>query len=237
MLPDFERPLPIRVRPADRETAENYLRRLYGANFLPAEEERKNVNALVRAGVADRVTAREVLAEIRGGLTRGHFVRANAAGLEHCDGSSCSRCATGLHERYACKLCVGDESAVRQYPHLDGNVCLRHKLWIAPGVGPASQQRVNNDSLRAERKFRRLVRERRVDAPRFAEMLSAFRRWEVATGNHDGDHYGALVDIAGTIFAAAFQRRIFDPRIGFAEGYGLVEDAVRLHLQDNPSVV
>lgn len=236
MQPKILRPLPIRVRPGHRETAESYLQRLYEANLLPPGEQEKNVKAFVRTGEADSATAREVLAEIRGGLYQGHFARSQVAGLEHHDGSSCPRCTTGLNERYACKACVGEESAV-QYPHLDGNVCLRHKLWIAPGVVPAAQHRVGNDALRAERKFRRLVRTGRVDAVRFAELLSAFRRWGEATGNRDCEHYGALVDIAGIILSAAFQRRIFDPRITYAEGYDLVEEAVRLHLQDNPVIV
>ena len=239
MLPD-KRPLPIRVRPLHHETAASYLQRLVQANFLKEEHGLRYLAAVRKVHPdLDNASAVGRIAEWWGGREEGFFALAEARAPAHGDGSTCDRCTTGLADLHLCRLCAAG-ATVSQYPHLDGNVCIRHRLWVGPGATPEKQHHVGIEVVAAEQTWLRLVRNGRLDAHRHAELRDLFHLWgRAAFGKDlpDSELHTSLVRVWNQVSNPAFHRLLLDPRRTFAEAYELLDDMVRPLLADQHAVV
>ncbi|WP_105035164.1 zinc-ribbon domain-containing protein [Cryobacterium aureum] len=217
---DLRLRLAIRVRPLHRETAASYLQRLVEANFLTEGTVTLLVSAVRQnsAGLSSR-EAVERAAEWKGGLDEGFFERHRTAVPLHSDGDTCERCFTGIADRYMCRLCaVGGD--VQQHPHLDGNVCLRHYLWVGSGTAPDAQYQIDSAAVEAEVLFRKLVRKGRIDAPLFAAVTEAFVLRSVRQGSAlelSGSDYRLLVHVLREVTSGTFVDRFFAPDQTFAQ--------------------
>jgi len=227
------KPFPTRVKLAHLEQPDSYLRRLYTANQFTERELR---NAISRTSIDtgnSRSEAVHDLAIARGGLDREAF---NVTPYTHADGTSCGWCTVGLNERIACKRCTNHEIA-KQRPHLENNICIRHKIWVAPGTTHATQRRVSREALSAERRFRRMQRAGQIDPYYFIEMLAAARRWEEITGRKEGESYPALISFYATVFTRDGHLRYLDPSMTYAERYEHLTKLMRRYFAHNEAVV
>ncbi|WP_166790540.1 zinc-ribbon domain-containing protein [Cryobacterium tagatosivorans] len=214
MLHDLKRPLPIRARPLHRETAASHLARLVESNFLTEDKAALLVSAVAHNNPGlSSCEAVERTAEWKGGLDEGFFERHRTAVPLHSDGATCERCFTGISDQYMCRLCAVGAS-VQLHPHLDGNVCLRHHLWVGPGTAPDAQYQVGSDAVEADVLFRKLVRKGRIDAPLLAAVTEAFVLRRVREGSAlelDGAEYRLLVHVAREVTSRTFIERFFAP--------------------------
>lgn len=241
---DFYRPLPARPRLLHLETPSSYLRRLITMNQLRADTLNHWITQahVVAPGNALADSTR-LVARAKGNLKPSAFEHALAQIPKHPDGSSCPRCVAGIERRYMCRLCARGET-VEQYPHMKTNVCHRHLLWTGPGTIPETQVKTGQAALRADRTYRHLQKLGVLDALRFLELRSTFRRWADATGPHiesveqcDAAIYPMMMAVAGTVLAPAYVDTLLDPRRTFASAYDLLETSVERYVQSNPGIV
>ena len=228
MQPELHRRLPARVRPFPHETVDSYTARLLAENHLPKGTWRALVRAVAQERDLPIEEAAELAAECKGGLDERHFARTRTQLPAHPDGSRCAKCDTRNTERYACRRCTRGDIA-RQHPHLDGNVCLAHHLWVGPGTTPDDQTRVGEETVRAERVFRRLVRGNLLDAHRLAELEDLVDDW--ATAELGGpmaapDRFTAAVHVAHATLRPAVITRLLDRSVSAADCYTLLDRAV-----------
>lgn len=134
VLERLDKRLPIRPRPLHRETPESYISRALRQNSLSATLNdfliRKYREVYVDLPEKELIA---LIAERKGGLEPGFFERVRPSVRPHPDGGSCERCFHNFGEQFICRLCASGQIA-RQYSWIEQNVCLRHRLWIAPGV-------------------------------------------------------------------------------------------------------
>jgi hypothetical protein len=232
-LPDLN-PFPTPVKLVRLERADSYLRRLYEKNDFTGAEMHADVRTHINRTKLPRGEAIRHLAASRGGIHEAPLLA--SAGPAHIDGTVCDGCTAGLTERVACRHCSDWMVAIEQ-PHMRFNICLRHKMYVAPGTDHTTQRRASPDMLRAERKYRRLVRRGLLDAPRFVELLAAFRRWGQLTGRREGEWYPALVDVAATVFQQVTLEQLHDHRLTYAERYETIHELVSAFVPANAAII
>jgi hypothetical protein len=139
----------------------------------------------------------------------------------------CKRCLLGIEARHPCHVCAQFEP-ITQYPHLDGNVCLRHAKWIGPGTPPEAQVDVNDECRKADLRFRRLCRMRRMDAYRYAELTSIIRTWLSGSGQSGGvtTWYPRLVFLGELVTDTKFMNNFLSKVRTYAESYELLTTAI-----------
>ncbi|MFF2389369.1 hypothetical protein [Agromyces sp. NPDC058104] len=181
---DQIRPFPIRVRVHHRETTASYVHRLIDANAIQRRTWTSMVNSIAKNDSVATDLAEERLAERAGGLRQEHFALARAARPAHEDGTRCPKCDTLNSPRFACRLCAAGE-LITLHPHQDGNVCRRHRIWT--GLGFLWEQHpVSETVIRADRKYRQLVRAGLLDSHRLAELTACIDAWQKAEQDNPG---------------------------------------------------
>lgn len=240
---DFHRAFPKRPRLLALETPASYLQSLLAANDLPSDIQ----SALIRqARTVNPGTATEdipeLIAQVKGGLNPKAFLQARTMMPKHDDGTQCRRCFVGIMHRYMCRLCSAGRS-VEQYPHLKGNVCRRHHLWVGPGTTPAAQKKVGPDAVRADAIFRRLRNRKALDALRYMEVRAIFRRWTAANRREsrtfeeqEPQLYPLMMAATAAILQPAGLKRILDPRATYASAYNLLHTTLSRYA-DNVEVL
>jgi len=227
--------LPIRPKPLHHEKPESYLARALSRNFLSpnlSEYLFRKYREVYPEPADENLMA--MIAERKGGLDPGFFQRVRPTPRPHPDGSTCNRCGHNFGEQYACRLCSAGE-IVKIYPTIERNVCLRHQLWIAPGVHTALQPAVDPVAIGIERKFRKLVRTSRVDAPMLSALVDAYRRVRLVrncTADQGfimaGASYGSMVNLAQALTQSRFVAAFFDPRMTFYQSHSLLSSVVAM---------
>lgn len=173
----------MRVRPVAFETAASYADRLREANFINRTTWAIWFNSLVRLHGGDAEEARAQLLASLGDRSLEHRERDAEQALVHADGQSCNKCETGLSTRFGCRRCSGGV-VVTQVAHDGPRVCRRHRLWVGPGVEPATQEVVGKDIVAADRRYQALRRQGVLDAHRLAELLDCVDAWAAADFEH-----------------------------------------------------
>lgn len=225
MLP--ERTWPFSVRPGSFETVKSYLRRLRAANFVNDTAWGSWHPAAVRATGLAKSEALPLIVEAVGGLEPGHFARDLAALPSHADGTSCTKCATGLAARFGCVRCSLGER-VEQAAHDGPRVCRRHMLWVGPGTLPEQQYRVNAGALRADRMYRTLRRRGWLDAHRLAEILGCVAEWSQAEGGTEvaSERFVIAVELARSVLAPVALDAFASRAVDSAQRYAKLQQTV-----------
>ena len=145
------RKLPRRVSPIQDETINSYIHRLAAANHL----DQWNLISYLDLRPAGRWSKRrynvplDALAAVSG-LSPAHLayalpdIRGQFNQLETLHLGGRTRSGAPNHRRPACRRCLAAKTAVAGTVHVwmrqDHNVCLRHQLWIGPGVRKPEDQ-------------------------------------------------------------------------------------------------
>lgn len=216
-----------------RETLSSFADRLLLLNF----EKTTHRDHLIKRGSVsypglhrDAVWAKVVTE--KAGLPQTHFEIAADSGLHHEDGSDCDYCTYGFNQRWACTACT-DGLEVRQYPHLDSIVCLEHERWVGADTTPAQQGRINTDVITAEKQFRHLREDGRIDAVLYLVLRDGFR----ACTPHDATtteemteidiaNYPKMMATAAAISEPTTIQQLFDPTKAYADSYNYLRDHV-----------
>lgn len=206
----MSRMLPVRVRPLHLESPESYGRRLALANGLPARVYAIAARQMATAGRAQALKeALELWCEKRGGLPIGHF--------QH----QTWRVSEGLPGRSLCRLCAHG-ATVGQVDHYEMNCCLRHGLWTGPGISPEDQFLVGAEVLAAERRYRRLLRRKRIHLTlmrAIASILASSSGGDRTCRVFVAESYPAMIALADMLTDREVHRRLFDTYLTFAEAH------------------
>ena len=215
------------------ETLDSFAGRLLPLNF----ENPIHRDHLIKRGAASYpgLHRKAVWAKVvtdKAGLPPTHFEKAAENGLRHDDGSQCDYCTYGIDERWACTGCTEGLEA-RQYPHLDSMVCLDHRRWTGPDTTLAEQRRIDADVIAAEKLFRQLRNEGRIDAVFYLVLRDAFRactphgpKTIKETKDIDIANYPKMMAAAAAISAPAVIQQLFDPAKPYADSYDFLRDQV-----------
>lgn len=221
----MSRTYPVHVRPRHRETLDSYWRRLSQANG----ESDAHLAHLVRTVTDSRrqeVTSasRLMIMYAKSGLEPGFFDRATTSDPVHADGTTCAHCRVGVEVRWMCRRCAyGNEVQVR--PHMDANVCLRHRLWIGPDTEPATQIEVGPEAVRAETRFRRLRKKGLVDAVLYTETRDMLRACYPT--EPDAALYELLIDLLSLVTDRDFVGAFFTPGQSFKTAFTYLAGKLR----------
>lgn len=133
---------------------------------------------------------------------------------------------------------------MEQYPCMGVNVCRRHLLWTGPGTTPETQVRVGIEALRADRHYQHLQKRGSLDALRFLEIRSIFRRWAGAAGpesetveHRDAAIYPLMMAVAGAVLAPAYLQTLLDPRRTYASARERLGTTVAKIIQSKAEIV
>jgi hypothetical protein len=109
---------------------------------------------------------------------------------------------------------------------------------------PEIQVRAGIESLRADRMCRRLRKLGVLDALRFLELRSIFRRWPDAGGPDfesieqcDAANYPTMMAVAAAALAPAYLNTLLDPTRTFASAQDHLGTTVEKYIQFNPGIV
>lgn len=179
-----------------------------------------------RSGTLRAATSptRESVVEAYAALRIGHFADRARDARPHCGDLECGDCESSTAERHACTRCTHGHH-VPQSAHDGPRVCVRHMRWVGPGTAPADQFTVDAATVRADRTYRRLRRDGRIDAVRLAELLACVEVWSVASGEplDPAYHFRLAVDLARGI---ASSRRLTSDDAEATERFAALEDIV-----------
>lgn len=241
---DFHRAFPTRPRLLALETPASYLQALLGANHLPSNIQSaltRQARTVYPGTATEDIT--ELIARVKGSLNPKAFLQARTMMPKHDDGRQCRRCFVGIEHRYMCRLCSAGRS-VEQYPHLKGNICRRHHLWVGPGTTPATQMKAGPDAVRADVTFRRLRNRNALDALRYMEVRAVFQRW---TALNRGENrifeeqepqlYPLMMAATAAVLQPANLKGILDPRTTYASAYNLLHATLSRCIADNVEVL
>jgi hypothetical protein len=215
--------LPVHVRLHHLETPQSYGRRLTFANGIPERIIPANQR---KRSIATRRSSDSLKhphwCESMGGLEPGHFRRQDV------------RLGAGLLGRSLCRLCAHGEE-VDQISHIESNCCLRHHLWTGPGTTVNEQVKVSVDVLVAERRYRYLLKRRRISLPLFTEIATILKDNAATTlrpgvSSVDITTYVSCVQLIDLLTDRNFHRKLFDTRQTFAQAYNFLAEMMRLKL-------
>ena len=221
----MSRTYPVHVRPRHRETLDSYWRRLSQANG----ESDAHLAHLVRTVTDSRrrdVTSatRLMIMYAKSGLEPGFFDRATNSDPVHADGTTCAHCRVGVEVRWMCRRCAhGNE--VQVGPHMEANICLRHRLWIGPDSKPATQIDVAPEAVRAETKFRRIRKKGLVDAVLYTEIRDMLRACYPTES--DGALYELLIAVLSLISDRDFIGAFFTTGQSFETAFRYLSGKLR----------
>jgi hypothetical protein len=216
--------LPFRVRPFHLETVDGYWQRLASENFEPLESLRRHVKAIrSQSPSTSKLAAEQMAIETLGGLSRGHFRRSYAAVSPHKDGLHCGYCVTGVDARQLCRRCAGGAD-VTQLPHLQ-MVCLKHRMWTGFLPSSKDQIEIGPEVCSAERRLRRIVRSRGVDAVLVRTLRDLMLDDQKGPAT-DIKIFPQLVSLADRLTRPGFIKRFLAPLQSFNSKKAMLADEV-----------
>jgi hypothetical protein len=228
MTRNQHRPYMFDVRPQHRETADSYTARLLAANF----ETPAHLAQLVREhSTSERKTARRVaereliLAKTKRSAL--HLEPHPSGWLTHVDGSSCEFCADKLPERWMCTLCAHGEQ-VKQNPHFDNLVCVKHRRWIGLRTAPDSQRRIGADHIEAARLFSKLRKRRIMDVRLFLLVTDLLRDAASSSAPHTSEcaSFPRAIQLIWALTRSEFLTAFFNPKRRFVDAHALLTNRV-----------
>lgn len=163
-------PLPQQLRRQHHETDDSYLHRLLDTNRVPTNLQAAYLRQLEQALPAG-ISLLPALTE-----RTEHPVGAADTHLATCD-----TCAATTEPRWVCIRCSGNVP-IPQRPHAGPYVCRRHRIWVAPGVEPHQQHPVPAKVLIADRRWQRLLQQRRANIVIGVELDLLLHDWSALTG-------------------------------------------------------
>lgn len=224
MTTALHRPYPFSVRNLHRETSESYTRRLFAANFATDSHRRALAAAAHRELSAATVESRWIaVLTSKSGRSLTDLVEPRAWAPQHGNGERCEHCLKGIGTRLACTLCTHGD-VVEQHPHFGPNVCPRHHTWIAPGTPADAQIVVSEETLQADKRFQKLVRQRRLDVPLFVLLANAASA--AFALRSPSSLYPQVIALAETLTGESFGRRFFNPTQPFASSLDVLQRAI-----------
>ncbi|NCD18819.1 MAG: hypothetical protein EOL89_02370 [Actinobacteria bacterium] len=218
---------PIHVKPRPAETPESYVARLAAANAISKVALSAVVRNLAESHEVDEESWVRT-AQLHGGLERGWFERdALRHRPAHPDGTTCDKCDVGMGPRYDCTLCTKG-ATVELLATLRAPVCLRHRRWIGSGAFPDQQRTVDENTVRAAIKYRRLVRRGRLDAVLHYVLRAALRRATATTHNYSAVEadivtFSVLVEAAALLSDRTFLSELSDARTDYTRRASLLK--------------
>ena len=232
----------IDVRPQHRETLPSYTARLLAAN----QETEQHRQLLIRqAGPSQRIADKEAtwltLLATKTKRTQFHFDADPHGWLDHPDGTSCDSCTAGLGERILCTHCAHG-ALVRQHPHFDTPVCLRHHRWVGFTDRAGDQHPAAASVVHAAHQFASLRRQHRLDLRLFTMFSAAVNDTLVAPRPVDrsanAETFPRVIALATHLSSVNFCRTFFDPSRPFQDSYhSLVEMVTTVLGRDEAEIV
>lgn len=171
------RPFPFLLRPYALETPESFFARLKKANYCEYVGLAHRARVAATAYPEHRRRARNLAAELLGGLPIGTFDLPRYRGPAACDVAGCECALTVGGGRLLCIQCAKGER-VELVPTLEPFVCIKHGRWTGPDAGFVGQLQLRGfpSYTRAAAQHRTLLREGRFDPQRFRTIWKLLDR-------------------------------------------------------------